>query len=122
MSASFSTDVAGLELPAAHPPEHGESAEQLAQGFKDSILPGITHWQHPSFFAYFPANASFEGILADLYSASVSNPGFNWACSPACTELETIVMNWGVSLLGLDQSFTSPGGGIIMASSSCKLC
>jgi aromatic-L-amino-acid decarboxylase len=67
--------------------------------------------------AYFPANASFESILGDLYSAAVSNPGFNWACSPACTELEAIVMDWTARLLGLDEAFYTlkgQGGGIIM--------
>lgn len=82
-----------------------------------SILsPGITHWQHPSFFGYFPAANTFESVLADLLSSSVTNPGFNWECSPACTELEMIVMDWAAKLFGLDPVFyveSGRGGGVI---------
>lgn len=67
--------------------------------------------------AYFPANSTYESILADIFAGAVSNPGFNWACSPACTELEVIMMDWVAKMLGLDASFlneSSVGGGIIM--------
>jgi aromatic-L-amino-acid decarboxylase len=85
--------------------------------FASKCPPGITHWQHPSFFAYFPTANTFEGVLADLLSSSVSNPGFNWACSPACTELEAIVMDWAAKLFGLDPTFhveSNVGGGVIL--------
>ncbi|WVQ97896.1 hypothetical protein IAU59_005013 [Kwoniella sp. CBS 9459] len=102
-------------------PQTGESFDLISKDFKDDILPGITHWQSPQFFAYFPANSTFEGMIADLYSASVSNPGFNWVCSPACTELEQVVVEWIAKMLGLSESFwgsSGVGGGIIMGSAS----
>ncbi|EJU05861.1 hypothetical protein DACRYDRAFT_75274 [Dacryopinax primogenitus] len=102
-------------------PEKGEPFPSIAADFQRLILPGITSWQHPSFFAYFPSNATFEGMLADLYASSVTNPGFNWACSPACTELESVVMDWAAKMLGLDEAFlvqSGVGGGVIQTSAS----
>ena len=61
------------------------------------ILPGITHWQSPNFFAYFPCNASGPGILGDLLSSGLDVQGMLWSTSPACTELETHVMDWLVA-------------------------
>jgi aromatic-L-amino-acid decarboxylase len=60
-----------------HAPEKGEDFSVIARDFQEQIMPGITHWQHPSFFAYFPSITNFESILADMYATSVSNPGFN---------------------------------------------
>ncbi|EIW65462.1 hypothetical protein TREMEDRAFT_70540 [Tremella mesenterica DSM 1558] len=97
-------------------PQTGQPFPSIARDFQRLILPGITHWQHPSFFAYFPAISTFESMLGDLYAASVSNPGFNWVCSPACTELEQVVMDWMAKILGLHPSFhigSGKGGGII---------
>lgn len=97
----------------------------IQQDFHRVIMPGITSWQHPSFFAYFPSNASFEAILADMYSGAVTNPGFNWICSPAATELEMHMMDWSVRLLGLDECFLTSkgvGGGIILVIPSSLLC
>ncbi|WVR04512.1 hypothetical protein IAU60_001516 [Kwoniella sp. DSM 27419] len=102
-------------------PQVGEKFDLISQGFQNDILPGITHWQSPQFFAYFPANSTFECMLADLYSASVSNPGFNWICSPACTELEQVVVEWIAKMLGLSEHFwgsSGVGGGVIMGSAS----
>ncbi|KZO92342.1 hypothetical protein CALVIDRAFT_308478 [Calocera viscosa TUFC12733] len=102
-------------------PVKGEPFPAIAADFQRLILPGITSWQHPSFFAYFPSNATFEGMLADLYASSVTNPGFNWACSPACTELESVVMDWAAKLLGLGEAFWvqgGRGGGVIQTSAS----
>lgn len=65
-----------------------------------------------------------ESILADIYVGAVSNPGFNWLCSPACTELEVVMMDWVGKMLGLDKSFwneSGVGGGIIMVSASLSL-
>lgn len=116
-------------------------------------MPGITHWQHQKWFGYFPSVVTFESILGDLYSSSVTNPGFNvssrkapvlpydlvcwralcysqrealefehmlpepgmtadmqWSCSPACTELEQVVTDWMVEVLGLDPVFRTSGG------------
>ncbi|GAA94257.1 uncharacterized protein L969DRAFT_80335 [Mixia osmundae IAM 14324] len=106
---------------AREPPAKGQPSSDLLKDFNHLVLPGISHWQHPSFFAYFPANTTFESILADLLVGAVSNPGFNWSCSPVCTELETLMMRWTALLFGLDLSFTNeqaPGGGIIMGSAS----
>ncbi|KAI5451978.1 hypothetical protein NCC49_001277 [Naganishia albida] len=104
-----------------HAPEKGEDFSVIARDFQEQIMPGITHWQHPSFFAYFPSITNFESILADMYATSVSNPGFNWNCSPACTELEMVVMDWAAKLFGLDPIFhgnSGVGGGIILGSAS----
>ncbi|KNZ73941.1 Tyrosine decarboxylase 1 [Termitomyces sp. J132] len=105
--------------PAA--PERGEHFDVIADDYQKLIVPGLTHWQHPSFFAYFPTGCSFEGILADLYSTATPNPGFNWTSSPACTELEAIVMDWACQLLGLSPEFLNSsevGGGAIQNTAS----
>jgi aromatic-L-amino-acid decarboxylase len=104
----------------AHPPEQGEPYEQVLSDLERVILPGVTHWQHPSFFAYFPANASGPGILGDLLSAGLGVQGMVWATSPACTELETVVVDWLAELLGLPPHFRTDaaGGGVIQDSAS----
>jgi aromatic-L-amino-acid decarboxylase len=112
------------KLPA-HPPEHGESFERMLADVDDLILPGITHWQSPNFFAYFPANSSGASVLGDLLSSGLGVQGMLWATSPACTELETHVLDWLVELLGLPDRFMSlgAGGGVIQDSaSSAVLC
>ena len=65
------------------------------------IMPGITHWQSPIFFAYFPSNASGPAILGELLSAGLGVQGMLWVTSPACTELETHVLDWLVEMLDL---------------------
>ncbi|KAJ7076898.1 pyridoxal phosphate-dependent transferase [Mycena belliarum] len=107
-------------LPTA-PPDEGEDFATIAADYDRLIQPGLTHWQHPSFFAYFPTSSSFEGILGDLYATAVPNPGFNWSCSPACTELEAIVMDWSAQLLGLGSAFHNAagvGGGALQTTAS----
>ncbi|KAG1900911.1 pyridoxal phosphate-dependent transferase [Suillus fuscotomentosus] len=107
-------------LPSSAPTE-GEDFQLIADDYQKYIIPGLTHWQHPSFFAYFPTSSTFEGILAELYASSTSNPGFNWSVSPACTELEAVIMDWMAQLLGLDESFyniSEVGGGVIQTSAS----
>ncbi|KIM79842.1 hypothetical protein PILCRDRAFT_10021 [Piloderma croceum F 1598] len=102
-------------------PEKGEDFQHVADDYQRLILPGLTHWQHPSFFAYFPTACTFEGLLADLYSSSTCNPGFNWLSSPACTELEAVMMDWAAQLLGLSSAFFNSsgiGGGVIMTTAS----
>ncbi|SCZ95906.1 BZ3500_MvSof-1268-A1-R1_Chr8-1g09875 [Microbotryum saponariae] len=97
-------------------PVEGEAWQDIADDFDKIIMPGLTHWQSPNFYAYFPANTTFESIIADIMVGGVSNPGFNWLCSPACTELEVRMMDWCASLFGLDESFhnsSKEGGGII---------
>jgi len=108
-----------------HPPERGQPFGALLRDLDEVIMPGITHWQSPSFFAYFPANASGPSILAELLSAGLGVQGMLWSTSPACTELETHVMDWLVDLCGLPDRFrsTGAGGGVIEDSaSSAGLC
>lgn len=111
-------------LPAKAPPK-GESFDRILKDVSDLILPGITHWQSPNFFAYFPANGSGPGILGDLLSSGLGVQGMLWSTSPACTELETHVLDWLVPVLGLPERFlsTSTGGGVIQdTASSSSLC
>jgi aromatic-L-amino-acid decarboxylase len=107
------------------PPETGESFDAMLKDVESIILPGITHWQSPSFFAYFPANSSGPSVLGELLAAGLGVQGMLWATSPACTELETLVMDWLVELLDLPDRFrsTGAGGGVIQDSaSSGTLC
>jgi aromatic-L-amino-acid decarboxylase len=105
----------------AHPPEHGEPFERLLHDLDETILPGVTHWQHPSFFAYFPANASGPAILGDLLAGGLGVQGMLWATSPAATELETLTLDWLAELLDLPQAFR--GNGVIQhTASDAVLC
>ncbi|HXR97732.1 MAG TPA: pyridoxal-dependent decarboxylase [Terriglobales bacterium] len=107
------------------PPDQGESFEAMMADVERIILPGITHWQSPNFFAFFPANTSGASILGELLSAGLGVQGMLWATSPACTELETHVLDWLVEMLGLPQAFSSQGagGGVIQdTASSAVLC
>ena len=108
-----------------NPPVHGEPFDALLKDVATLILPGVTHWQSPNFFAYFPCNASGPGILGDLLSSGLGVQGMLWSTSPACTELETHVLDWLVSMLGLPEKFlsSSTGGGVIQdTASSAALC
>jgi aromatic-L-amino-acid decarboxylase len=109
----------------AHPPADGEAFESILKDVGDLILPGVTHWQSPNFFAFFPANTSGPAILGELLSAGLGVQGMLWATSPACTELETHVLDWLVEMLGLPEKFLSSGtgGGVIQDSASgAALC
>lgn len=109
--------------PAA--PRQGESFDAILADLDRIILSGLTHWQSPNFFAYFPANTSGPSILAEFLSAGLGVQGMLWATSPACTEVETHVLDWLVDLLGLPEAFKSSktGGGVIQDSaSSATLC
>src|SRR5215472_11509268 len=111
-------------LPAKPPPQ-GESFASILQDLERLILPGITHWQSPNFFAFFPSNASGPAILGDLLSSGLGVQGMLWATSPACTELESQVLDWLVPMLGLPEKFLSmsTGGGVIHdTASSASLC
>lgn len=108
-----------------HPPRQGEPFSQIMADLENIILPGITHWQSPNFFAYFPANSSGPAVLGELLAAGLGVQGMLWSTSPACTELETHVLDWLIDLLGLPQKFKSAGsgGGVIQDSaSSAALC
>lgn len=111
-------------LPASAP-ARGEPFAALLKDVEQLILPGVTHWQSPNFFAFFPSNASGPAILGDLLSSGLNVQGMLWATSPACTELETLVLDWLVPALGLPEKFlsTNTGGGVIQdTASSATLC
>jgi len=108
-----------------HPPSKGEPFTEILSDIEKLIIPGITHWQSPNFFAFFPCNASGPAILGDLLSSGLGIQGMLWATSPACTELETHVLDWLVEMLALPQKFLSKnsGGGVIQdTASSASLC
>jgi aromatic-L-amino-acid decarboxylase len=87
-------------LPAA-PPEQGEPFSAVLRDLDEVLLPGVTHWQHPRYFAYFANTASDPGILAELLAAALNSVGFLWRTGPALTELELVVLDWLAQLLGL---------------------
>ncbi|VEN35327.1 unnamed protein product [Callosobruchus maculatus] len=104
-------------------PVDPENWDDIMKDVEKKIMPGVTHWQHPGFHAYFPSGNSFPSILADMLSDAIGCIGFSWAASPACTELETIVMDWFGKAIGLPNDFItsakgSRGGGVIQTSAS----
>ena len=108
VSAGVAPGEIRARLPT-HPPEVGEPLETIVHDLDDVILPGIMHWQSPNFFGYFPANASPPAILGELVAAGLGVQGMSWSTSPACTELETHVLDWLVDLLGLPVAFRRGG-------------
>lgn len=109
-----------LEALPTNPPDQGVSFATAMAEFERSLLPGITHWQSPSFFAYFPANASGPSVLGDLLSSALGVQGMLWATSPSCTELEMRVLDWIAETMDLPQAyrFRGSGGGVIEDSAS----
>jgi aromatic-L-amino-acid/L-tryptophan decarboxylase len=109
-------------LPGGPPHTGIDDLSSVLADIDDLVLPGITHWQHPSFFAFFPANTSGPAVLADLVSSGLGVNGMNWATSPACTEVEMRMLDWFVDLLGLPAGFRhdhdGPGGGVLQDSAS----
>lgn len=115
------------KLPS-HPPQHGLSGvegpgswDEIFRDLEAVILPGLTHWQHPNFYAFFPANISGPAVLGELLSAGLGVQGMLWATSPACTEVETRVLDWLGEMVGLPESFLSTsatGGGVIQGTAS----
>lgn len=106
-----------------HPPQAPGSADEWAEIFKDLtrvVLPGLTHWQSPNFFGFFPANTSGPAILGELLSAGLGVQGMLWLTSPACTELEMKVLDWLAEMLELPAGFrsTGAGGGVIHGTAS----
>ncbi len=101
-------------------PLHGEPFDQVMKDVDELIMPGITHWQSPNFFAYFQSNTSAPSILGELLSSGLGVQGMLWATSPACTELESHVLDWLVDMMGLPQHFktTESGGGVIQDTAS----
>jgi aromatic-L-amino-acid decarboxylase len=115
--ADYFRDVAGLpvtpavkpgdilrQLPTS-PPEEGESFERLFQDFGEIVMPGMTHWNHPGWFAYFPANNSPPSVLAEMLTATLAAQCMSWATSPAATELEQRMMEWLRGMLALPEHF-----------------
>jgi aromatic-L-amino-acid/L-tryptophan decarboxylase len=106
------------QLPAA-PPALGEPLERIFVDFEEILLPGMTHWQHPSFFAYFPANSSPPSVLAEMLTATLGAQCMLWQTSPAATELETRTLDWLRQMIGLPEGFA---GVIQDTASSATLC
>ncbi|XP_077998806.1 aromatic-L-amino-acid decarboxylase-like [Glandiceps talaboti] len=108
-------------------PRRGEKWDKIFTDIEKVIMPGITHWQHPQFHAYFPAGNSYPSILGDMLSDAIGCVGFSWAASPACTELETIVLDWFGRMIGLPKHLlpftegTSAGAVIQGSASECIL-
>lgn len=85
-------------------PLNPESTEAILQDVESHIVPGITHWQSPNYFAYFPSSGSVAGFLGEMLATGFNVVGFNWMSTPAATELETVVMDWLRKLLQLPKS------------------
>ena len=101
------------QLPAG-PPLEGEAFEQIMADFEHIIMPGMTHWQHPRFFAYFPANAAPPSVVAEYLVTALAAQCMLWQTSPAATELETRMLDWLRQAVGLPEAFT----GVIQDSAS----
>uniref|UniRef100_A0A3B4DUV9 Aromatic-L-amino-acid decarboxylase n=1 Tax=Pygocentrus nattereri TaxID=42514 RepID=A0A3B4DUV9_PYGNA len=103
-------------------PEQPETYEDVVKDIERVVMPGITHWHSPYFFAYFPTANSFPAILADMLSGAIGCVGFSWAASPACTELETVMLDWLGKMLNLPEEFLAgtkgKGGGVIQGTAS----
>ena len=102
------SDVKPGEVRAKLPeraPESGEPFDHVLRDLDEIVLPGLTHWQSPNFFGYFPANASPSAALGDFVASGLGVQGMLWATSPACTEIETHVLDWLVDMLDLSDRF-----------------
>ena len=108
------------QLPLA-PPEQGEGLSGVLGDLDRIVLPGITHWNHPGFFAYFPSNSSLASVLADMACAGLGAQGMSWQTSPAATELEEVVMDWLRQMLGLSPGFTGVIQDTASTSTFCAL-
>ncbi len=104
MSAASPGDVRA-KLPEA-PPQQAEDFTSIITDLNETILPGMTHWNHPRYFAYFPANASLSSVLGDLLSTGFGVIGLNWQASPALTELEEVVAEWMRQMLSLSDAWS----------------
>jgi aromatic-L-amino-acid decarboxylase len=90
---------------AASPPEAGEPFEAIMAEFERVLVPGLTHWNHPGFLAYFASSASAPGVLAELLAAALNQQAMLWRTSPASTELEAVSLDWLRQLIGLPAGF-----------------
>jgi len=103
----------------AEPPRAGGGVPAALAALDRDLLPGITHWNHPSFFAYFPSNSDLASVLGDLLCAGLGAQGMSWQTSPAATELEDVVMEWLRQMLGLSGAWS---GVIQDTASTATLC
>ncbi|XP_053349635.1 aromatic-L-amino-acid decarboxylase [Clarias gariepinus] len=103
-------------------PDDPETFEDVIKDIERVIMPGVTHWHSPNFYAYYPAANSFPAMLGDMLSGGIGCIGFSWAASPACTELETVVLDWLGKMLKLPEDFLAGkegnGGGVIQGTAS----
>lgn len=107
------------QLPST-PPRVGEPFGAVLADLDTIVLPGLTHWQHPGFFAYFPSSTSGPAVLAELLASGLGVQGMLWQTSPVCTELEQHVLDWLAGMLALPEKFTfaGTGGGVIQDTAS----
>jgi aromatic-L-amino-acid decarboxylase len=117
MSRAQPGEVAA-QLPA-EPPRQAEGLATISADLERIVMPGITHWNHPGFLAYFPSNSDLSSVLADLVSSGLGVQGMSWQTSPAATEVEDVVMEWLRQMLGLSDAFT---GVIQDTASTATLC
>ena len=103
-------------------PENPEDWQKVMEDIERVIMPGVTHWHHPRFYAYYPAANSYPAIVADILSDAIGCVGFSWIASPACTELEMVMMDWLGKMLKLPEEFLfsgkGNGGGVIQGTAS----
>ncbi|KAM4688350.1 aromatic-L-amino-acid decarboxylase isoform 1-T2 [Discoglossus pictus] len=103
-------------------PEEGETYEDIIKDVERVIMPGVTHWHSPYFFAFYPTANSYPALLADMLCGAIGCIGFTWASSPACTELETVMLDWLGKMIGLPEQFLAgskgEGGGVIQGTAS----
>jgi aromatic-L-amino-acid decarboxylase len=107
------------KLVPAVPPARGEGMEAIFRDFERVVMPGITHWQHPGWFAYFPANNSPASVLGEMLTAGLGVQGMVWQTSPAAAELEEVVLDWLRQMIGLPEGFS---GVIQDTASTATLC
>ncbi|KAJ8446052.1 hypothetical protein Cgig2_017554 [Carnegiea gigantea] len=104
-------------------PDDPEPIETILRDIHNDIIPGLSHWQSPNHYAYYPCSTSIAGVLGETLAAGFSVVGFHWISSPAATELENIVMDWLANMLNLPKSFTfseGQGGGGVMMGTTCE--
>ena len=103
-------------------PEHAEAFQAVLADLDRVVVPGLTHWQHPGWFAYFPAQSSPPAVLGELAAAGMGVQGMLWSTSPAATEIESHVLDWLVDLLDVPQEWktTGRGGGVLQSGASAS--
>ncbi|HKG53335.1 MAG TPA: pyridoxal-dependent decarboxylase, partial [Anaerolineales bacterium] len=100
VKSSVEPGAVRAQLPVT-PPIHAESFDAILSDLEKIILPGLSHWQHPSFFGYFPSNGDLASVLGDYLSTGLGVLGLSWQSSPALTELEEVVTDWLRQMVGL---------------------